>query len=259
MHPRMHKLRTPDKEALRQRCVTLTAVTLCLASGFLSSAAHADDTPGTFVTFTNGGTNVRNLFTVSADTITINGDESGNSQWSLSNGVTGRLLGISKLFLVLVDKNGNPTPGLNVNTTADAGYVKANAAALFSTRVDWSNDSSNSYSRFTDGENGSGFSTKDFWLTIGDPAKAKKGSTAKDEYGSFKFSSTTSLLDSSGKLKYDIGIDYLIQSGDDGATGRAYFGPSINSVPEPAFYQMSALCLLGGVGLLRLRKARRTI
>ena len=237
----------------------ITLAALCLCTTLLPLDARADNTPGSLVTISNGGTNARNLFTISGNTITINGDESGNSRWSLSGAVSGRLLGISKLFLVDVKNSTHtPTPGPNVSTILGAGYVKTNAAALFSSRTNWTHDTSKSYSRFVDTGNG-GFSANDPWLTVGDPKRAGKGGTAKNEFGSFTFD-VTSLLDARGKLKYDLGIDYLIQSGSTGTTGRAYFAPTFDSSrsPVPEFSTMfgfGGLVTLGG--LVAFRQSRQ--
>ena len=239
----------------------ITLVALCLCTTLLPLDARADNTPGSLVTISNGGTNVRNLFTISGNTITINGDESGLSQWSLSGAVSGRLLGISKLFLVDVSTS-TPKPGPNVSTTANAGYVKTNAAAPFSPHTNWTDDTSNSYSRFVDKTNG-GFSAQDPWLTVGDPILAGKNGTAKNEFGSFTF--VTSLLDTNGKLKYDIGIDYLIELGymsTASPTGRAYFAPTFDRpvAPVPELSTMlgfGGFVTLGGLAAFRQRRQSR--
>jgi hypothetical protein len=253
----------------------------CLSA--LYSSAHADTTPGSLVTLGNSGKDHRNLFTVTGNTITINGDVSGNSEWFL-NGLDGnvgniknRLIGISELYLVDINSNFKPKPGPDVSIAADAGYVKTNASALFSSRVDWTNDTFKSYSRFTDGGIGDGFAIKSPWLTVGDPSlvgegdtfnakgKLKKQGAVTNEFGSFTFD-VASLLDKNGKLKYDIGIDYLVQpdpsdpTNPAGVAGHAYFALSTKFAPSAPVPELStllgfgSLIALGGLSAFRQRK-----
>lgn len=228
----------------------LATALLTLVTGLIARPTLADDTPGTFVTLTSGGTLARDLFTVEADgkTLTVRGDHTENSKWFFSGNLTGQLVGISKIFMVDVSAGANhPSPG--PSTTANGGFVKT--SEFSGTTTAWLTDTSNNYPRYTDRANGGGFSTNDHWLTVGNPATANKSGTAIDDFGSFMFA--TPLLTPAGSLKYAIGVDYLLANG---ATGRAYFlgDGTTHIVPEPAFYQMAALVGLGGLGLRRLRR-----
>jgi hypothetical protein len=247
----------------------------CLSA--LYASAHADTTPGSLVTLRNGGTDHRNLFTVTGNTITINGDESGTSKWFLDglnsnvNGnVSGRLIGISELYLVDVNSNFKTKPG----PAADSGYVNLSAS---DSGTPWTTDTFKSYSRFTDGGSGDGFAIKSPWLTVGDPSLVGEGDTfnakgqikkhgaVPNEFGSFTFD-VASLLDKNGKLKYDIGIDYLVQSDPSdltnpaGVSGHAYFALSTKfahpaPVPElSTLLGFGSLIALGGLSAFRQRK-----
>ena len=262
----------------------------CLMGGI----ARADNTPGVALTLTSGATGTytaTDLFSISGNTITVNGDPTGNHFWNLSGGASGQLIGISKIFLVKLgtDSHGNVTTNPGPDTVTNGGFVKINANA--SSRA-WFQDVQRGYDRYVDVDptksQSGGYGDGDPWMVVGDPSlvnkqsqfqtiapnsKGKGGHVASPEYtfGSFTFDGSfdnNSLLDAQGNLKYAIGIDYLIQSATsvNGATGRGYInsfpgsghsvegGPDSSPIPEPAFYQMSALLVLGGLGALRLRK-----
>ncbi len=226
--------------------------------GFASTRAIADTFPGSLTTYTK---TAADLFTISGNTITVQGDTSSNSptnQWSLGGD---RLIGISKLYLVTPTNPVSPGPA----TVADVaglswgGYVATTsaAAATFTNQVGWLHSVDNGYYIYPDNSNGGGFNGSDPWIRVGNQTVVSKTGT-NYTFGKFTFASP--LLDIHNLMKYDIGVDYILANGN---TGRHYFeykpssgGGSGASVPEPAYVQLGMFIVLGGAGTLLRRKSK---
>lgn len=237
------------KTVARMRLFVVLSCLLCISPG----ASNADPYPGTLIDLTSSGTNVRDLFEVSADGMTLSvtgdapGSPNGTSDWFLGGT---KLVGIRSLFLV--DLSGaNPVAA---SVLLNAGFVKPSSVAgppPFS----WITKAGNGYSIFDNGAPGLGFKDGTHWLVVSNNAglvsAGKSTSANKDRFGSFTFGS--SLLNANDGLKYGIGLDWL---GANGETQRNFI--SIQSVPEPAFYQFGTMLGLGVFGMARMRrKAKR--
>lgn len=215
--------------------------------GFTASAAMAQY-PGSLVTLTASGTNVRDLFVVTngGKTLEVTGEAAGSptgtSDWFL-DGV--RLVGFRSIFLV--DPVG-PSPVANA---PGSGFVRTDVGNLAS-QFNWTTKLNNGFTAHDDGAPGFGFSNGSRFMVVSNDAGltgAGKSTTQNtDRFGSFTW--TDSLVDGNGDFKSYIGLDYILANGN---TGRGYFKYT-SVVPEPAFYQLASLLGLGGVGMLRLRR-----
>jgi len=232
--------------------LVFTTAALALVVG--AQTSRADDTPGSLFTFSNGTGDTQNLFTLSGDTVTVLGDLTEANKYYLTGTVAGttgkfQLLGIARVYFVDVS-TGTPQPGPALPGTLD-GYVATTPTS--GTHVAWIDNTQNSYPAYGDSAN-KPYDTGNSWIRVGNPGDVGKSGGTDYPYGSFTFASA---LGTTSNPTYDIGIDYLVNDGGTGQTGRAYFKyvPAVAGVPEGSYLQ-TALLGTGVLGLLQVRRRR---
>lgn len=213
---------------------------------------------GSFITVKYTGANDTGAFTT------------GNPGGLKTNDVL-KIFGIRAVGL-LSDQNMDAL--LNGNTIHNYSTTSGGSGG---TQASWTNPGQKNGTSNPFYQDGPGFSDGGDWLAY--KAKDNHGghdwtAAEKAQYGSFSFNN---LSLGSGTphvyLELDVIADIFrdtgsglqqISSSSDAPTGRIIltnFGdggnPTGDPVPEPAFYQMSALIVLGAGGLFRARKARQ--
>ncbi len=236
MHSQMHKLQIPS---------------LALILGLIGSAsAHA----GTYNFFTAAGAteasgeavNVSAIFTTSANQVEIKLTNLIGNQTDVAQNVSG-------MFFTL---DPTKTTGTLTSSSGKERIVGKNKSFTDGSSVATGWDLTNSSGTFHLNDLGSAVGPAH--TLLGSPNSSNIYSSANGSIAGNK--PHNAFL--SGTLDFIINVQGVTANTKITSATFSFgtaAGNNVNAVPEPAFYQLSALCLLGGVGLLRLRKARHTI